>query len=302
MPSRFGDGMRLRFFKPPLTSDLVHSLQHLSFLLSALLFWWALLHGRQAQIGYGMAVLYVFSTGVHSSILGALLTFSPRVWYPIYAGSTASVGIDCAGRPADRWLDHVGSGRTRFPGAGLALFAKWIQQPARVAVICLSVDLVCCTPDLQFKSSYREALAATGGDSHRGQAAIERYGCGTCHTIPGIRGAEGLVGPPLTKMALRTYIAGVLTNTPDNMERWIKDPPAVDHQTAMPKLGVADSRCAGHCRVSLHAALTDLELLFCFLGLLSGVGEIQQRRRNDCRRHCHKNHHRIYGLLDHCHA
>ena len=79
MPWLSGDGTRLRFFKLRSTSDLVHSLQHLSFLFSALLFWWALLHGREAQIGYGMAVLYVFSTGVHSSILGALLTFSRRV-------------------------------------------------------------------------------------------------------------------------------------------------------------------------------------------------------------------------------
>jgi putative membrane protein len=227
-------------FQATLNNDLIHSLQHLSFLLSALLFWWALLRGREARTGYGMAVLYVFTTGVHSSVLGALLTFSPRVWYPVYAESTGGWGLNAlADQQIGGLIMWVPAGLI-FLGAGLALFANWIRQPARAAVICLAFGLVSCTPDLQFKDPYREALATTGGDAHRGQVAIERYGCGTCHTIPGIRGADGLVGPPLTKMALRTYIAGVLTNTPDNMERWIKDPPAVDHQTAMPKLGVAD--------------------------------------------------------------
>jgi putative membrane protein len=227
-------------FQATLTSDLVHSLQHLSFLVSALLFWWALLRGREAELGYGMAVLYVFSTGVHSSILGALLTFSPRVWYPAYAGTTRAWGLSpLEDQQIGGLIMWVPAGLV-FLGAGLALFAKWIQQPARIAVICMALGLIGCTPDLQFKDPYKQALAITGGDSHRGQTAIERYGCGTCHTIPGIRGANGLVGPPLTKMALRTYIAGVLTNTPANMERWIKDPPAVDRLTAMPKLGVAD--------------------------------------------------------------
>jgi|SRR5919205_423877 cytochrome c1 len=79
-----------------------------------------------------------------------------------------------------------------------------------------------------------------GGDPVRGRAAIERYGCGTCHTIPGIRGADALVGPPLTQVASRAYVGGVLTNSPENMIRWIRDPRAVDSLTAMPTLGVSD--------------------------------------------------------------
>jgi cytochrome c len=78
----------------------------------------------------------------------------------------------------------------------------------------------------------------SGGDRHRGADAIRSYGCGACHTIPGVRGANGLVGPPLTGLAERAYIAGVLTNTPDNLVRWIRDPPSVDAKTAMPNVGV----------------------------------------------------------------
>jgi cytochrome c len=57
-------------------------------------------------------------------------------------------------------------------------------------------------------------------------------------------GADGLVGPPLTGIASRAFIAGVLPNAPDNMIRWIRDPRAVDSLTAMPNTGVtpADAR------------------------------------------------------------
>ncbi|MDQ3997933.1 MAG: c-type cytochrome, partial [Gemmatimonadota bacterium] len=79
----------------------------------------------------------------------------------------------------------------------------------------------------------------TGGDARRGQVAIRQYGCGSCHTIRGVRGADGLVGPPLNGIAFRSYVGGVLTNTPDNLVRWIQDPPAVDPKTAMPNLGVS---------------------------------------------------------------
>lgn len=78
----------------------------------------------------------------------------------------------------------------------------------------------------------------TGGVPAQGQDAIRRYGCGTCHQIPGVPGANGLVGPPLSDFAHRDYIAGQLVNTPDNLVLWIMDPQAVEPGTAMPALGV----------------------------------------------------------------
>ena len=199
----------------------------------------------QSQTNHGLAVLYVFSTGIHSSILGALLTFSPTVWYPVYANTTGRWGLTpLEDQQIGGLIMWVPAGLV-FIAAGLALFARWIQEPARrahatTAILVLAALIVAsCTPDLQFKNPYKQALTITGGDAHRGKEAIGRYGCGSCHTIPGVRGANGLVGPPLTKMALRSYIAGVLPNSPENLQRWIADPPAVDHQTAMPKLGVS---------------------------------------------------------------
>lgn len=82
------------------------------------------------------------------------------------------------------------------------------------------------------------AQATTGGSAARGVAAISRYGCGSCHTIPGVSAAFGRVGPPLAGIGNRFYVAGVLPNTPANMVRWIENPPAVDEHTVMPNLGV----------------------------------------------------------------
>jgi cytochrome c2 len=88
------------------------------------------------------------------------------------------------------------------------------------------------------------ASARTHGDPERGKHAIEYHGCGSCHTIPGIRAADGLVGPSLERLGGRAYIGGVLPNNPDNLIRWIQDPPSVDPHTAMPNIHVpeADAR------------------------------------------------------------
>lgn len=78
------------------------------------------------------------------------------------------------------------------------------------------------------------------GDPDLGAALIRDTGCGTCHQIPGIRTADGLVGPPLTHMARRVYIAGVLPNTPENMLGWLQDPQAIVPGNAMPDVGLSD--------------------------------------------------------------
>jgi cytochrome c len=82
-----------------------------------------------------------------------------------------------------------------------------------------------------------DAMALThGGDAARGKELIRSYGCGSCHTIPRVTGAESSVGPSLQGIATRAYIAGVIPNVPENMIRWIMDPPSVDDKTAMPNL------------------------------------------------------------------
>lgn len=77
------------------------------------------------------------------------------------------------------------------------------------------------------------------GDTGTGAELITFYGCGACHDIPGVRGANGTVGPSLARFADRAYIAGILPNTPGSLTRWLVNPPAHAPKTAMPDLGVS---------------------------------------------------------------
>lgn len=80
----------------------------------------------------------------------------------------------------------------------------------------------------------------SGGNAAAGKLAIARYGCGGCHEIQGIAGADGRVGPSLGGIAVRAQIAGHLGNTPGNMVRWLRDPQSVAPGNGMPNLGVSD--------------------------------------------------------------
>lgn len=93
----------------------------------------------------------------------------------------------------------------------------------------------CATP-----GSHLPATEVKNGDPVSGKQAIVAYGCGSCHTIPGVRGADGLVGPPLTAFGRRSYIAGELPNNAENLQYWIRDPQAVEPGTAMPDLGIGE--------------------------------------------------------------
>jgi cytochrome c2 len=105
--------------------------------------------------------------------------------------------------------------------------------------IALVLIIAVVTIAVSTASKHRDP--ATIGSVTRGAQQIRRNGCTSCHVIPGIRGAKGMVGPPLEHMARRSYIAGVLPNTSENMVRWLRDPPAVSEQTAMPNLKLSNS-------------------------------------------------------------
>ena len=89
-------------------------------------------------------------------------------------------------------------------------------------------------------SKEEKAARMTGGDPGRGKLAIRQYGCAACHTIPGVEGAAGTVGPPLDRIGSRVYLAGQLENNPENMMRWIREPQGIAPGTAMPDLRVTE--------------------------------------------------------------
>jgi cytochrome c len=106
----------------------------------------------------------------------------------------------------------------------------------RRALLLLSV-LFGCGVD----NPSRLAREATGGDPNRGRLLVRQYGCGTCHEIPGVPGATGAVGPPLAKIAMRSFLAGHLSNTPEHMIRWIRHPQKEEPGVAMPEMGVSET-------------------------------------------------------------
>lgn len=103
--------------------------------------------------------------------------------------------------------------------------------------VAILLSLTACGPS---KEERRWAANLTGGDPGRGRMAIQHYGCIACHTIDGMQ-SQALVGPPLTRMASRSYLAGNMENTAPNMIRWIQKPREIHKDTAMPNVGVTDS-------------------------------------------------------------
>lgn len=129
-------------FQATLESDFIHTLQHLSFLLSALLFWWALIHSRQGWMGYGAAVLYVFTTATHSGLLGALITFATSVWYPAYNETTRSWGLTpLEDQQLGGLIMWVPAGVV-YLVAALALFVGWLRESERRALARESKNVI----------------------------------------------------------------------------------------------------------------------------------------------------------------
>jgi cytochrome c oxidase assembly factor CtaG len=110
-----------------LTDNGVHWLQHVSFFGTALIFWWSLLRGPARERGYGPAVAYLFLTALHSGILGALLAFSRRLWYPaqtVFAGDFGLTPIE------DQQLAGLimwAPGGLVYAAAALAFAGMWIS-------------------------------------------------------------------------------------------------------------------------------------------------------------------------------
>src|SRR3954452_7498094 len=112
---------------------------------------------------------------------------------------------------------------------------RWLLGDLSLA-FCLATAAI-----LLLTRSHAPASALPGGDTGRGRVAIVEFGCGGCHTIPGIPGADGKVVPPLAALGNRSIIAGEIPNTPENLIRWIRSPQAIEPGTHMPNMGVSQA-------------------------------------------------------------
>jgi cytochrome c1 len=108
-----------------------------------------------------------------------------------------------------------------------------------VLMLCLVTVFI---PGCDDGKTARPYAVAVSGDPQRGKQLIQDYGCGSCHIIPGVRQAGGLVGPPLLYFSRRTIVAGQLPNTQENLVSWIEHPRQVEPMTAMPDLGLTEDQ------------------------------------------------------------
>jgi putative membrane protein len=172
-------------FEATLRSEAIHTLQHTSFLGTALLFWWAILRGREGRLGRPAAVLYLFTTSVHTTVLGALLTFSTVVWYPVY-GSTNLWGLSPLEDQQLAGLVMWVPANLGYWIASLAIATSWLKQadttkPARkVGVGALLLAGCAGSPKeaarkLQQTQASWEATVRLSGELRQRNMVPERY-------------------------------------------------------------------------------------------------------------------------------
>jgi putative membrane protein len=114
-------------FDAAVTNIAVHRLQHLSFFLTAVLFWWALL--RRAKPGVAAADLFITMT--HTGILGALMTFAPRVLYQVQTAHAARWGLTPLEDQQLAGLVMWVPAGTVYAGAAIAFAAEWVRGSSR---------------------------------------------------------------------------------------------------------------------------------------------------------------------------
>ena len=103
---------------------------------------------------------------------------------------------------------------------------------AGVVAFLVLLPLSACRSD-------KPSTPQVAGDAAKGKLLLARFQCGSCHGIPGVEGAAGTAGPPLTDIGSRSYLAGHLPNDPEVMVRWIVNPRALLPGTTMPAMGVS---------------------------------------------------------------
>jgi cytochrome c1 len=111
------------------------------------------------------------------------------------------------------------------------------MRGALLAIVVATIIAVAACSN-EGSSTQTGSRVVRGASPEAGQTQIVRYGCGACHQIPGVKQANGLVGPPLIHFGKRGTIAGFWANTPDNLTDWIQDPQHMLPGNDMPTLGV----------------------------------------------------------------
>ncbi|WIW46868.2 c-type cytochrome [Bradyrhizobium sp. 62B] len=119
--------------------------------------------------------------------------------------------------------------------------SRWASLAVATASLLVAAAVVTGFARSERQQNEAIARAMSGGDPARAPDLIRRYGCAGCHTISGIPGGDGKVGGSLDGLRGRVYVAGVASNTPDNLVQWIVKPQAFSPRSAMPATGITEA-------------------------------------------------------------
>ena len=119
------------FYEAAVQSEAIHAFQHATFVGTAVLFWWGLVYGRYGRVAYGASVLYVFTTMVHTGLLGAAFALSTQPFYGIYQERAAAAGVDPISDQQLAGLIMWIPAGVVLTLCGLALLLAWISEAER---------------------------------------------------------------------------------------------------------------------------------------------------------------------------
>jgi putative membrane protein len=111
-------------FEVAVENVAIHRLQHLSFFLTGLLFWWALVRRGSPASAAG----HLFVTMTHTGILGALITFAPRVLYQVQTAQAQRWGLTPLQDQQLAGLIMWVPAGTVYAGAAIGFAARWVRR------------------------------------------------------------------------------------------------------------------------------------------------------------------------------
>lgn len=170
---------------------------------------------------------------------------SPSKRLALFAGLAAAGAA--AGFLGEWALESRLDETARVDRAAVAPPAEMLPRPRWGVLVVVGLAVACAAALLGWKAfdtrrqTFAVATALTHGEPKNGPALIARYGCGGCHTIPGIPGADGKVGPRLESLRQQVYVGGVARNGGETLVRWIVDPQSLSPRSAMPATGISEA-------------------------------------------------------------
>lgn len=182
---------------------------------------------------------------------GSLVDASRR-WHPREMYWITRYGIKMSGMPAwefrlsDEDIWAVTAFLARLPALSPRQYESMTGKTVGVGSHpCQTIQGVCANPPCPTGVSHAvkgvDLEAAKVSKPAKAPLLFRQYACTACHAIPGVAGSQLHVGPPLKGLARRSLIAGGLSNTEDDLARWIRFPRQIDPDTAMPDSGVTEA-------------------------------------------------------------